>query len=96
MENASANRTHAAGALSRTWSRIRTSLFWVVLIALVLRLGWIVIGHTYKFKTTDNNFSFGWEMGSIAASLASGHGFSRPVRSFQPVRRRGNLRYIRI
>ncbi len=76
MENASANRTHAAGALSRTWSRIRKSLFCVVLFALVLRLGWIVIGHTYKFKTTDNNFSFGWEMGSIAASLASGHGFS--------------------
>jgi len=76
MENASANRTHTAGALSRIWSQIRNSLFWIVLIALILRVGWIVVGHTYKFKTTDNNFSFGWEMGSIAASLASGHGFS--------------------
>lgn len=76
MENATANRTQAAGALFRTWTRIRNSLFWIVAIALILRVGWIVIGHTYKFKTTDNNFSFGWEMGSIGASLASGHGFS--------------------
>jgi len=76
MENASANRTQAAGALFRTWARIRSSTFWIVVVALVLRVGWIVVGHTYKFKTTGNNFSFGWEMGSIAASLASGHGFS--------------------
>ena len=76
MENATANRTQNAGALLRTWVRIRNSLFWIVLIALILRVGWIVVGHTYKFKTTENNFSFGWEMGSIAASLASGHGFS--------------------
>jgi 4-amino-4-deoxy-L-arabinose transferase-like glycosyltransferase len=76
MENATANRTQNADALLRTWAQIRNSLFWIVLIALILRVGWIVIGHTYKFKTTDNNFSFGWEMGSIAASLASGHGFS--------------------
>jgi len=64
--------------LLEVWTRIRNSLFWMVTIALVLRIGWIVIGHTYKFKTTDDNFSFGWEMGRIAASLASGHGFSSP------------------
>lgn len=58
------------------WTRIRNSPLWIVLIALVLRVGWIVIGHTYKFKTTDDNFGFGWEMGRIAASLATGHGFS--------------------
>ncbi|HEY6373728.1 MAG TPA: glycosyltransferase family 39 protein, partial [Candidatus Sulfotelmatobacter sp.] len=44
----------------------------------VLRVGWIVIGHTYKFKSADDNFGFGWEMGRIGASLASGHGFSSP------------------
>jgi 4-amino-4-deoxy-L-arabinose transferase-like glycosyltransferase len=57
---------------------MRASLFWIVLIALILRLAWILIGHTYKFKTSDNNFSFGWEMGRIAASISSGHGFSNP------------------
>jgi 4-amino-4-deoxy-L-arabinose transferase-like glycosyltransferase len=60
------------------WTRIRTSQFWIVLIALLLRVGWIILGHTYKFKPTDDNFGFGFEMGRIAASLASGHGFSNP------------------
>jgi len=41
-------------------------------------LGYIVIGHTYKFKTIEDNFSFGWEMGRVARSLALGQGFSSP------------------
>jgi 4-amino-4-deoxy-L-arabinose transferase-like glycosyltransferase len=80
MESKSAvgNRVDAPGALSTIWSRVRTSQFWMVIIALLLRVGWIVIGHTYKFKAADNNFGFGWEMGRIGASLASGRGFSSP------------------
>jgi 4-amino-4-deoxy-L-arabinose transferase-like glycosyltransferase len=57
---------------------MRASLFWIVGIALVLRVGWIILGHTYKFKSADDNFGFGWEMGRIAAALASGRGFSDP------------------
>jgi len=57
---------------------IRASQWWMVGIALILRLGWIILGHTYKFKPTDENFGFGFEMGRIAASIASGHGFSNP------------------
>jgi len=60
------------------WSRVRASERSIFLVALVLRVGWIIVGHTYRFKSADNNFSFGWEMGRIAASLASGHGFSSP------------------
>jgi len=45
-------------------------------MALVLRLGWILIGHTYKFKPAPYNFNFGWEMGGIGASIASGQGFA--------------------
>lgn len=71
-----ADRESNSGALIRGWKRIRSSPQWIVGIALLLRIGWLVIGHTYKFKTVDNNFSFGWEMGRIGASLASGHGFS--------------------
>jgi 4-amino-4-deoxy-L-arabinose transferase-like glycosyltransferase len=63
---------------SETWARIRSSPGWIVAIALLLRVAWILIGHTYKFKTSDDNFSFGWEMGRIGAALASGHGFSNP------------------
>jgi 4-amino-4-deoxy-L-arabinose transferase-like glycosyltransferase len=64
------------------WAQVRSWPGWVVAIALILRLAWIVIGHTYRFKSDDDNFGFGWEMGRIAASLASGHGFSNP---FGPV-----------
>jgi len=76
MEKASAKRTSPYHAFFQTWTRIRSSPFWIVTIALLLRIGWIVIGHTYRFKTTDDNFGFGWEMGRIASSLATGHGFS--------------------
>ncbi|HEY1678978.1 MAG TPA: glycosyltransferase family 39 protein [Candidatus Sulfotelmatobacter sp.] len=51
---------------------------WICGIACVLRLGWIIVGHTYQFKSTDNNFGFGWEMGRIGAAIASGRGFSDP------------------
>ena len=68
----------ASTPLLDLWSRIRTSTFWMVAIALFLRVGWIIVGHTYKFKDLENNFGFGWEMGRIGAALASGRGFSDP------------------
>jgi 4-amino-4-deoxy-L-arabinose transferase-like glycosyltransferase len=73
---AAAGRERALTPLANTWAHIRTSQFWMVAIALFLRVGWIIVGHTYKFKATDNNFGFGWEMGRIAAAIGSGHGFS--------------------
>ena len=66
------------GFWRRRWSTARTCLFWIVVIAFVLRLGLIMIGHTYKFRTDDANFSFGWEMGRIGHSLALGQGYSNP------------------
>ena len=60
------------------WVRTCSSPFWIFAIAFGLRVSWILIGHTYKFKSTDNSFGFGWEMGRIAAALASGQGFSNP------------------
>jgi len=79
---APAESATSSRSLVATWERIRTSSFqtrfWIVTSALILRVSWIVIGHTYKFKTTDNNFGFGWEMARIGASLASGRGFSSP------------------
>ena len=63
-------------AFASAWLDIRTSQFWMVAIALFLRVAWILVGHTYKFKNIDNNFSFGWEMGRIGAAITSGRGFS--------------------
>jgi 4-amino-4-deoxy-L-arabinose transferase-like glycosyltransferase len=50
----------------------------MVTIGFALRAGFIIVAHTYRFSTHDANFSFGYEMGRIAASLAEGHGFSSP------------------
>jgi len=50
----------------------------MVLIGFTLRVLYIAVAHSYKFRTTDANFSFGWEIGRIAYSLANGHGFSSP------------------
>ncbi len=63
---------------SRGWAQARTSFFWMVVIGLILRIGFILVGHTYRLKTLDDNFSFGFEMGRIGRSLAEGHGFSSP------------------
>jgi 4-amino-4-deoxy-L-arabinose transferase-like glycosyltransferase len=81
MESRSATEANSvpnSARIRHAWECIRASPRWIVAIALLLRVGWILIGHTYKFKSTDDNFSFGWEMGRIGASLASGHGFSNP------------------
>jgi 4-amino-4-deoxy-L-arabinose transferase-like glycosyltransferase len=70
--------SRSSSSLLTAWTRVRNKPVWIAAIALLVRVSWILIGHTYKFKNTDDNFGFGWEMGRIAASLASGHGFSSP------------------
>ena len=54
------------------------SLVWIaVAVAFALRFGWVLLAHTYRFTAPDH-FDFGQEIGCIARSLASGHGFSSP------------------
>jgi 4-amino-4-deoxy-L-arabinose transferase-like glycosyltransferase len=72
---AGADRERAPNLPLEAWTHIRSSLFWMVAMALFLRVGWIVVGHTYKFKPAEDNFAFGWEMGRIGAAIASGRGF---------------------
>jgi len=60
------------------WLKIRDSFFWMLLIAFLLRFSYILIAHTYRFKTVDDNFSFGFEMGRIGRAIATGQGFSNP------------------
>src|SRR5258708_4070310 len=66
------------GGLRGWWSRARTSSFWMVAIALALRLAYILIAHTYKFKPDQNDFGFGYEMGRIGRAIATGHCFADP------------------
>src|ERR1700693_1322396 len=68
----------SSSAYGRWWGQAHNSFLWMVVLAFALRFGWIVVAHTYKFKTLDDNFSFGWEMGRIGRALAQGQGFSNP------------------
>jgi hypothetical protein len=50
----------------------------MVVIAFAARVLWILIAHTYRIRTNEHNFGFGFETGRIAYSLANGLGFSSP------------------
>jgi 4-amino-4-deoxy-L-arabinose transferase-like glycosyltransferase len=63
---------------SQSGSQWCKSPFWIAAIAVVIRVGWIFLAHTYRFKTANDNFGFGFEMGRIARSLAAGGGFGNP------------------
>src|SRR3954471_4647144 len=56
----------------------RRKLFWILLIGVLLRGGFILVAHTYKSNRLEGTFAYGWEMGRIAQSLAEGHGFANP------------------
>src|SRR5579864_835704 len=55
------------------------SILFIVLVAFLLRLSVITIGHTYRITPRRDHFQFGWEMGRLARSVATGHGFSSPT-----------------
>lgn len=54
------------------------SPLWMVVIGFTLRVLYIWLAHSYRFRTNDENFSFGWEIGRIAQSIYEGKGFSSP------------------
>ena len=60
----------------RSWAH---SIFFIVLVAFLLRLAVITVGHTYRITPRREHFQFGWEMGRIARSIALGQGFSSPT-----------------
>jgi 4-amino-4-deoxy-L-arabinose transferase-like glycosyltransferase len=53
-----------------TWT-----VFWV---ALLVRLAYMTLAHTYHFRPYGDHFQFGWEMGRIARALVTGHGYADP------------------
>jgi hypothetical protein len=50
-------------------------IFWV---AFAVRVAVILIGHTYRIRTDQANFNFGFEAGRIARSVATGQGYANP------------------
>ncbi|HUI83783.1 MAG TPA: glycosyltransferase [Candidatus Binatia bacterium] len=65
-------------AAESRWAKLWRSPRWMVLVAFAARVLWIALAHTYRIRTTEHNFGFGWEIGRIAWSLAHGLGFSSP------------------
>jgi hypothetical protein len=50
----------------------------IFLVALLVRLIYITVAHSYRLHTLDDHFEFGWEAGRIGRSLALGRGFADP------------------
>ncbi|MGA8938446.1 MAG: hypothetical protein WB439_04700 [Acidobacteriaceae bacterium] len=52
---------------------------WVIFaVGFALRVVVILVGHTYRIRTEQGNFDFGFEAGRIARSLVTGHGYGNP------------------
>lgn len=82
-----ANKLPAAGISQRLWiSTGAGCCFWMVGVAFALRLLYIGYFHAYDFPVGAasqlgpalDHYAFGHETGSIARSIATGHGFSSP------------------
>lgn len=60
-------------------ARFRTgwTVFWV---AFLVRVLYITLAHTYHLRTGQDHFEFGYEMGRVAQSLATGHGYANPFK----------------
>jgi len=60
-----------------TDDRYRTpkAIFWTCFL---VRLAYITLGHTFRITPYNHHFEFAWETGRVAASVASGHGYSSP------------------
>src|SRR5882757_2997583 len=67
-----------ADALKRSDRNIfdRTKFaFWA---AFLVRVGYLTLAHTYRIRPFPDHFEYGWEMGRIARSLTTGHGYADP------------------
>ena len=60
-------------------SRVYQSPGWIVAVAFVLRLVVSLFLIQDQFSPQRDHFSFGWETGRIARSVALGEGFSSPL-----------------
>ena len=50
-------------------------IFWS---ALLVRVLYMTLAHTYRIRLYEDHFDFGWEMARIARALVTGDGYSRP------------------
>jgi len=80
MPLANTEASTAARSITAPASERRTLAF-IVFVAFVLRVSAMLIIRTYRFPALPDHFSFGWETGRLARSIALGHGFTSPFHS---------------
>jgi 4-amino-4-deoxy-L-arabinose transferase-like glycosyltransferase len=51
------------------------TIFW---IALIVRILYLTLAHTYRISPAENHFKFGYEMARVARALVTGHGYADP------------------
>src|SRR5277367_3547946 len=68
-----------ASPAARERRKLSHSILFIVLVAFLLRVAVITIGHTDKITPRRDHFQFGWEMGRLSRSIALGQGFSSPT-----------------
>lgn len=57
----------------------RDSFPWIIFwTALLVRIAVMTLGHFYRISPLEDHFKFGYEMGRIARSVATGHGYANP------------------
>ena len=64
--------------MDRPAQPIPRSVGWLVVLSFVLQVAAIGIARQYRTRPGEDHFAFGWEMGRVARSIASGQGFSNP------------------
>jgi hypothetical protein len=55
--------------------RAPARVFWT---ALAVRVLYMTIAHTWRIRTFQDHFQFGWETGRIARAVATGYGYADP------------------
>lgn len=53
------------------------AVFWA---AFLVRVLYMTLAHTYRFRLGEDHFHFGYEMGRIARALVTGYGYADPFR----------------
>src|SRR5690242_12232245 len=58
-----------------------TNPWFIAGVAFAARLAYMCVFKTWQISAVGNHFGFGYETGSIARSIAAGHGFASPFRN---------------
>src|SRR5271165_398997 len=78
-EPAIVNRSRATSANTSTEFGFSTKEVWqIFLVALLVRLFYMTLAHTYRIRPFEDHFDFGWEMARIARALVTGYGYADP------------------